>query len=125
MAFPMPSKPSICMLRANSAFVSCKRGSATVTYCASSATTQQSHQQDQGILCDPCQGRGWLICDFCKGKKTNVKAQNNRIYRRCPTCRAESQSVRMHLSSYPARSSQCCCSQFSIQCGSHVAARPA
>ncbi|XP_031505647.1 uncharacterized protein LOC116267855 isoform X4 [Nymphaea colorata] len=88
MAFPMPSKPSICMLRANSAFVSCKRGSATVTYCASSATTQQSHQQDQGILCDPCQGRGWLICDFCKGKKTNVKAQNNRIYRRCPTCRA-------------------------------------
>ncbi|XP_062098489.1 uncharacterized protein LOC133804340 isoform X2 [Humulus lupulus] len=41
-----------------------------------------------GILCEPCNGRGWLVCEFCKGQKTNVKAENNRIYRRCPSCRA-------------------------------------
>ncbi|CAN6464533.1 unnamed protein product [Victoria cruziana] len=85
MAFSMPSKPSICMVGTNSDFLSCKRGSAVVKCCT---TTQQSQQQEQCILCNPCQGRGWLICDFCKGEKTNVKAPNNRIYRRCPTCRA-------------------------------------
>ncbi|XP_039065481.1 uncharacterized protein LOC120210900 isoform X2 [Hibiscus syriacus] len=41
-----------------------------------------------GIMCEPCIGKGWLLCDFCKGQKTNVKADNNRIYRRCPSCRA-------------------------------------
>ncbi|XP_006450103.2 uncharacterized protein LOC18053970 [Citrus clementina] len=41
-----------------------------------------------GIMCESCNGKGWLVCDFCGGQKTNVKAQNNRIYRRCPTCRA-------------------------------------
>lgn len=40
------------------------------------------------IMCEPCNGKGWLLCDFCGGQKTNVKAQNKRIYRRCPTCRA-------------------------------------
>ncbi|PNX97301.1 hypothetical protein L195_g020527 [Trifolium pratense] len=40
------------------------------------------------IMCEPCNGNGWLICDFCQGQKTNVKAQNNRIYRRCPSCKA-------------------------------------
>lgn len=45
---------------------------------------------DGGIECEPCDGRGWLICDFCKGQKTNVKSENNRIYRRCPSCRAVS-----------------------------------
>ncbi|KAL1830512.1 hypothetical protein ACET3Z_000163 [Daucus carota] len=45
-------------------------------------------QVDGGILCEPCKGRGWLLCDFCKGQKTNVKAENKKIYRRCPSCRA-------------------------------------
>lgn len=45
-------------------------------------------QVDGGIMCEPCEGRGWLLCDFCKGQKTNVKAENSRIYRRCPSCRA-------------------------------------
>ncbi|KAJ8634485.1 hypothetical protein MRB53_008752 [Persea americana] len=49
---------------------------------------QQQQQQDIGIMCEPCNGMGWLVCDFCKGQKTNVKAENNRIYRRCPSCRA-------------------------------------
>ncbi|XP_010472446.1 PREDICTED: uncharacterized protein LOC104752080 [Camelina sativa] len=40
------------------------------------------------ILCEDCNGKGWLLCDFCKGQKTNVKSENNRIYRRCPTCKA-------------------------------------
>ncbi|XP_062098491.1 uncharacterized protein LOC133804340 isoform X4 [Humulus lupulus] len=48
----------------------------------------QQQQVEGGILCEPCNGRGWLVCEFCKGQKTNVKAENNRIYRRCPSCRA-------------------------------------
>ncbi|KAJ4707651.1 chaperone protein dnaJ-related [Melia azedarach] len=43
---------------------------------------------DVGIMCEPCNGKGWLVCDYCGGQKTNVKAPNNRIYRRCPSCRA-------------------------------------
>ncbi|XP_057434641.1 uncharacterized protein LOC130727510 [Lotus japonicus] len=51
------------------------------------------HQQfdadsDATIVCEPCNGKGWLLCDFCKGQKTNVKADNKRVYRRCPSCRA-------------------------------------
>ncbi|KAJ0965569.1 hypothetical protein J5N97_026707 [Dioscorea zingiberensis] len=51
---------------------------------------RDSHLQneDLAILCEPCNGRGWLLCDFCNGQKTNVKARNNRIYRRCPSCKA-------------------------------------
>ncbi|KAL4570235.1 hypothetical protein LXL04_025886 [Taraxacum kok-saghyz] len=49
---------------------------------------QQGTKIDAGIECEPCDGRGWLICDFCKGQKTNVKSETNRIYRRCPSCRA-------------------------------------
>ncbi|GMH10743.1 hypothetical protein Nepgr_012584 [Nepenthes gracilis] len=43
---------------------------------------------ETGIMCEPCNGTGWLTCDFCKGQKTNVKSETNRIYRRCPSCRA-------------------------------------
>ncbi|KAA8526128.1 hypothetical protein F0562_007772 [Nyssa sinensis] len=35
---------------------------------------QIQEQVDAGIICEPCNGRGWLLCDFCKGQKTNVKA---------------------------------------------------
>ncbi|XP_078181358.1 uncharacterized protein LOC144575110 isoform X1 [Carex rostrata] len=49
---------------------------------------QEEVEQDQGIMCEACQGNGWLLCDFCNGKKTNVQAKKNRIYRRCPTCKA-------------------------------------
>lgn len=46
---------------------------------------------EAGIVCEPCNGTGWLVCDFCNGQKTNVKAENNkRIYRRCPSCKAVS-----------------------------------
>ncbi|KAL5782861.1 hypothetical protein ACOSP7_007890 [Xanthoceras sorbifolium] len=48
----------------------------------------QQQEIDVGILCEPCNGKGWLLCDFCEGQKTNVRAANNRIYRRCPSCRA-------------------------------------
>lgn len=41
-----------------------------------------------GIMCEGCSGKGWLICDFCNGQKTNVTAPNKRIYRRCPSCKA-------------------------------------
>ncbi|CAD5167583.1 unnamed protein product [Musa acuminata subsp. malaccensis] len=50
--------------------------------------TEEEEEEEFRILCEPCNGRGWLLCDFCKGKKNNVKAENNRIYRRCPTCKA-------------------------------------
>ncbi|VVA14899.1 PREDICTED: LOC110116019 isoform [Prunus dulcis] len=52
---------------------------------------QQQRQEPEGdvaVLCEACNGRGWLLCDFCKGQKTNVKSETNRIYRRCPACRA-------------------------------------
>ncbi|KAM0968626.1 hypothetical protein ACFX1X_017240 [Malus domestica] len=29
------------------------------------------------ILCEDCDGIGWLLCDFCKGQKTNVKSETN------------------------------------------------
>jgi hypothetical protein len=48
----------------------------------------EDQEQEQGIMCEACRGKGWLLCDFCKGQKTNVQAKNNRIYRRCPTCKA-------------------------------------
>ncbi|KAM1022546.1 hypothetical protein ACFX15_042666 [Malus domestica] len=49
---------------------------------------QQQQEADVSILCEDCNGRGWLLCDFCKGQKTNVKSETSRIYRRCPSCRA-------------------------------------
>ncbi|KAJ6697627.1 hypothetical protein OIU79_011229 [Salix purpurea] len=53
---------------------------------------QQVHEEQQQvtseIMCETCNGKGWLLCDFCKGLKTNVQADNKRLYRRCPSCRA-------------------------------------
>ncbi|CAN4076521.1 unnamed protein product [Withania somnifera] len=43
---------------------------------------------EAGILCEPCGGTGWLLCDFCKGQKTYVKSEIKKIHRRCPSCRA-------------------------------------
>ncbi|KAM7264545.1 hypothetical protein ACFE04_002228 [Oxalis oulophora] len=56
---------------------------------------QQEQQVEalSGIMCEPCEGKGWLLCDFCQGQKTNVKAENKRIYRRCPSCRARIHSA--------------------------------
>lgn len=44
--------------------------------------------EEGGVVCEECRGTGWLLCDFCKGKKNNVKSESSRIYRRCPTCKA-------------------------------------
>ncbi|KAH9305848.1 hypothetical protein KI387_010252, partial [Taxus chinensis] len=55
---------------------------------ASSLPPQAQAVKGPGVVCDPCGGNGWVICDFCEGQKTNVKARNNRLYRRCPSCRA-------------------------------------
>ena len=34
-----------------------------------------------------CGGTGlWVLCDFCKGKKNNVKLESSRVYHHCPTC---------------------------------------
>ncbi|XP_062191337.1 uncharacterized protein LOC133895188 [Phragmites australis] len=44
--------------------------------------------KEEGVVCEGCSGAGWLLCDFCKGKKKNVKSEGSRVYRRCPTCKA-------------------------------------
>ncbi|KAF5185276.1 chaperone protein dnaJ-like protein [Thalictrum thalictroides] len=64
-----------------------KRSSLRPSHCSPLQQTQLP-QENAGIICEPCGSRGWLLCGFCNGQKTNVKAENNRIYRRCPTCRA-------------------------------------
>lgn len=51
---------------------------------------EEEEDDDAAIMCEDCNGKGWLLCDFCKGQKTNVKSENKKIYRRCPTCRAVS-----------------------------------
>ncbi|CAN7060302.1 hypothetical protein IGI04_016033 [Brassica rapa subsp. trilocularis] len=48
----------------------------------------KEEEDEAAIMCEDCNGKGWLLCDFCKGQKTNVKSENKKIYRRCPTCRA-------------------------------------
>ncbi|PIA43936.1 hypothetical protein AQUCO_01800172v1 [Aquilegia coerulea] len=65
---------------------STKRSSLKPSRCSTLQQTQP--QENAGIMCEPCGSRGWLLCGFCNGQKTNVKAGNNRIYRRCPSCRA-------------------------------------
>ncbi|KAL9271796.1 hypothetical protein AKJ16_DCAP18845 [Drosera capensis] len=58
-------------------------------FCSSSQAAQPALEQNEGgIMCEPCRGMGWLLCDFCNGQKTNVKSKTSRIYRRCPTCKA-------------------------------------
>ncbi|WOL19779.1 hypothetical protein Cni_G28581 [Canna indica] len=57
-------------------------------FCLIRQSRERNWKRELGILCEPCNGRGWLLCDFCEGKKNNVRAENNRIYRRCPTCKA-------------------------------------
>ncbi|KAJ4760637.1 chaperone protein dnaJ-like protein [Rhynchospora pubera] len=49
---------------------------------------EKEREQEDGIMCEACQGKGWLLCDFCNGQKVNVQTKKNRIYRRCPTCKA-------------------------------------
>ncbi|KAG0470408.1 hypothetical protein HPP92_017108 [Vanilla planifolia] len=42
------------------------------------------------IMCEICNGSGWVLCKFCNGQKTNVKSKSSRFYRRCPNCKAVS-----------------------------------
>ncbi|KAG0524503.1 hypothetical protein BDA96_07G217400 [Sorghum bicolor] len=44
--------------------------------------------EEEAVACEECSGLGWMLCDFCKGKKNNVKSEGTRVYRRCPTCKA-------------------------------------
>ncbi|XP_066326551.1 uncharacterized protein [Miscanthus floridulus] len=46
--------------------------------------------EEEAVACEECDGMGWMLCDFCKGKKNNVKSEGTRVYRRCPTCKAVS-----------------------------------
>ncbi|XP_077236818.1 chaperone protein dnaJ-like protein [Tasmannia lanceolata] len=82
MATFIPTKLNLHLLPSQ---LSMKNRSLFPAHCA---PLKKSLDQDAGIICEPCNGRGWLVCDFCNGQKTNVKAENNRIYRRCPSCRA-------------------------------------
>ncbi|TVU05134.1 hypothetical protein EJB05_48286, partial [Eragrostis curvula] len=51
-------------------------------------TVADTGSEEEGVVCEACSGAGWLLCDFCKGKKNNVKSETSRVYRRCPTCKA-------------------------------------
>ncbi|KAG5034319.1 hypothetical protein AAZX31_04G075600 [Glycine max] len=79
-AFALPSIPSLSQCHGRALYVK-------PLHCT---PIQQRHVgAEAGIVCEPCNGTGWLVCDFCNGQKTNVKAENNkRIYRRCPSCKA-------------------------------------
>ncbi|XP_051119401.1 uncharacterized protein LOC127243435 [Andrographis paniculata] len=53
---------------------------------------EEEEEVDVGVMCECCSGKGWVICDFCKGQKINVRGgdpnTSKRFYRRCPSCRA-------------------------------------
>ncbi|XP_035821350.1 uncharacterized protein [Zea mays] len=52
------------------------------------AACRRRHREGVGG-CGACGGAGWVLCDFCQGKKNNVKSETgSRVYRRCPTCKA-------------------------------------
>ncbi|CAN1164091.1 hypothetical protein LINPERPRIM_LOCUS32985 [Linum perenne] len=69
--------------------VNCASSSSSSTSSSVEQVREQQQADDSGgIMCEPCNGKGWLVCDFCNGQKTNVKAENKRVYRRCPSCRA-------------------------------------
>jgi len=55
---------------------------------------QAEKEDGPNLPCDTCNGKGWTVCDFCKGQKTNVQVRANKFYRRCPSCRAVSFSER-------------------------------
>ncbi|XP_062194998.1 protein PHOTOSYSTEM I ASSEMBLY 2, chloroplastic-like isoform X2 [Phragmites australis] len=55
---------------------------------APEAEQVEADTEEEGVVCEGCSGAGWLLCDFCKGKKNNVKSETSRVYRRCPTCKA-------------------------------------
>lgn len=40
------------------------------------------------LPCGECDGKGWVVCSFCEGQKVNVQARGNKMYRRCPECKA-------------------------------------
>ena len=33
----------------------------------------QVKEDGPNLPCDTCNGKGWMVCDFCKGQKTNVQ----------------------------------------------------
>lgn len=52
------------------------------------APAPAEEEGDMNLPCNTCNGKGFLLCDFCKGQKTNVQVRANKFYRRCPSCRA-------------------------------------
>lgn len=60
---------------------------------------QVENEDGPNLPCDTCNGKGWLVCDFCKGQKTNVQVRANKFYRRCPSCRAVSFPERTQFAS--------------------------
>uniref|UniRef100_A0A7I4CXS3 Uncharacterized protein n=1 Tax=Physcomitrium patens TaxID=3218 RepID=A0A7I4CXS3_PHYPA len=56
------------------------------------APAPAEEEGDMNLPCNTCNGKGFLLCDFCKGQKTNVQVRANKFYRRCPSCRAVSSS---------------------------------
>uniref|UniRef100_A0ACD6AM14 Uncharacterized protein n=1 Tax=Avena sativa TaxID=4498 RepID=A0ACD6AM14_AVESA len=71
--------------------VSVPRKVATAAAAEAALPEVEADMEEEGeVECEEgCGGTGWLLCDFCKGKKNNVKSESSpRTYRRCPTCKA-------------------------------------
>ncbi|KAG0593634.1 hypothetical protein M758_UG005700 [Ceratodon purpureus] len=55
---------------------------------AAPASVEGEEEDGPNLPCGTCDSKGWLVCSFCNGQKTNVQVRANKFYRRCPTCRA-------------------------------------
>ncbi|KAH7857784.1 hypothetical protein Vadar_016423 [Vaccinium darrowii] len=84
--FPQMKRMNIMLIEPPSSSSSVKGPSLQPLHCT--PLHEIEHQVEAKSMCEPCNGTGWLLCDFCNGQKTNVKSANNRIYRRCPSCKA-------------------------------------
>lgn len=103
LASPLPAPshtlpPSNCSTRSATSFIvsgepRTVRGArrvATLRAAGSELAAPSPVEEEDGpnLPCGTCNSKGWLVCDFCKGQKTNVQVRANKFYRRCPSCRA-------------------------------------
>ncbi|KAI3962944.1 hypothetical protein MKX01_029755 [Papaver californicum] len=71
MAISIPTT-KFNFLKLSSSLYSSSSQSPSVSLGRRNCTANQQLQEDIGIMCEPCSGKGWLLCDFCNGQKTNI-----------------------------------------------------
>ncbi|WVZ92164.1 hypothetical protein U9M48_038251 [Paspalum notatum var. saurae] len=75
-------------IRRGSSRVGCATVPRELGAAAEAARPEVDDEEAGVVVCEGCGGAGWRLCDFCQGKKNNVKSEGTRVYRRCPTCKA-------------------------------------